>query len=459
MEPRIETEASPLFGPPAAPTWRRLAWSLLALGVAAAATLGCGPAGEPAAVQGVTSSPSSPAQADVQSKVKGETREVLDWNDFASNLVAAQLPPGPQTYVLAVTQLAVHDALNAIDPKYEPYAHAGSAPGASAEAAVAAAARDCLVRLVAQAAAAIEAQYAAALEALPDSGARAAGIAAGQAAAAAILDRRRADDLQEAITRPYTPGAPAPGVYQPTPPLGLVLLAGWGDLPPFALERADQFRPPPPLAVKSFRYAAEYAEVKALGSARSGARSERQTETAHFWYDVATREWHAAARQVLAAERADAWRSARTLALLAVAMADVGIASFEAKYEYQFWRPITAIRAGDHDGNRFTAGEAGWEPLCVTPPFPEHDSTHAATGAAAAGILERELGDRHTFTVESPTLPGAIRTYRRFSAAAHEEALSRVYCGIHFRRAMDAGLVHGARVARNVERHLLRERW
>jgi membrane-associated phospholipid phosphatase len=379
---------------------------------------------------------------------------VLDWNTFASTLVAANLPPGPQTYTLAVVQIAIHDALNAIDARYEPYEFTGSAPGASVAAAVAAASRDTLVQLVPQAAASIEAAYDAALASISDEGARDAGIATGQAAAAAILARRSGDDLLAAITKPYTPGPARPGVYQLTPPLNLVILAGWSELPPFALKSASQYRSSAPAPVRSMRYAIDYNETKSVGSASSTLRTAEQTETALFWYDVAVREWNLAAQQGLADRSADEWRAARTLALLNISLADTVIADFDTKFTFNYWRPITAIRAGDTDGSLATAGDPAWEPLCVTPPFPEYGSTHAATAAVAASTLARTLGDRHTFTITNPS--GATRTYHRFSAAAFEEGLSRIYCGIHFRSAMNAGFLQGGLIARYVDRHLLR---
>jgi membrane-associated phospholipid phosphatase len=185
-------------------------------------------------------------------------------------------------------------------------------------------------------------------------------------------------------------------------------------------------------------------------------RTATQTETARFWYDIAAKEWNLAAQQGLADRSASAWRAARTLAVLNVSLADTVIANFDAKFLHDYWRPITAIRGGDHDGNRATRGDAGWEPLCVTPPFPEYPSTHAATGAAAASALARELGDRHTFTVTNPS--GASRTYRRYSAAAYEEGISRIYCGIHFRSAMNVGFASGALVARHVDHAVLQRR-
>jgi membrane-associated phospholipid phosphatase len=140
--------------------------------------------------------------------------------------------------------------------------------------------------------------------------------------------------------------------------------------------------------------------------------------------------------------------------VLNISLADAVIATFDTKFHYDYWRPITAIRGGDDDGNPATAGEANWDSLCVTPPFPEYPSTHAATAAAASSALALELGDRHTFTVTNPK--GATRTYKRFSAAAYEEGVSRIYCGIHFRTAMNVGFEMGRLTARYADKTLVR---
>lgn len=416
---------------------RRLAFALEATFLAAAALT-------------ATSANANAAEPHNSDKRRGA---VTVWNTFASNLVAANLPPGPQTYTLAVTQIAVHDALNAIDRRYESYAFVGSAPRASMAAAVAAAAHDTLVRLAPNAAASVDAEYDAALSSVPDGTRKDAGIATGQAAAAAILARRSSDDLAAAITKPYTPGPASPGVYQPTPPLDFVILAGWSELAPFALNSAGQFRSPAPPSVNSRRYLIDYSEVKRVGSRSSTTRTARQTETAQFWYDVAAKEWNLAAQKGLADRSGDEWRAARTLAVLNISLADAVIATFDTKFHYNYWRPITAIRGGENDGNPATHGDDKWESLCVTPPFPEYSSTHAAAGAAASRALALALGDRHTFTVTNPT--GASRKYKRFSSAAYEEGISRIYCGIHFRTAMNMGFVTGGLIAYHADKSLL----
>jgi hypothetical protein len=373
--------------------------------------------------------------------------EVVEWNRMASELVARE-PQPVQVRNMAMVQIAVHDALNAIEPRYEAYEYKASAPGASVAAAVAAATRDTLARLLPAAVPTLDAAYATRLATIADGAAKDSGIAAGRAAAAAILARRSADDLPAAIGKPYTVQSAAPGVYRLTPPpTNFVIGAGIGELTPFALHSPGAFRSPAPFATGSDAYRADYDEVKTLGSAASTQRTPQQTETARFWYDAATKEWHSAARKGLADNAADEWQAARVLALVGIAMFDSAVASLETKFHANYWRPVTAIRAGDTDGNDATQGDATWLPLCVTPPFPEHNSTHAATGAAAAGVLALTLGNRHVFTVDSPTLAGVSRTYQRFSDAAEEEGLSRIYCGIHFRNGMNTGLAQGDQVA------------
>jgi hypothetical protein len=380
--------------------------------------------------------------------------EVSEWNRFASELVATDQLPPVQVRAMAIVQIAVHDALNAIEPRYAPYYFTGSASGASRAAAVAAAVRDTLVQLLPSGAASIEAAYAAKLASIPAGATKDLGIATGRAAAAAILALRNDDNMFAAIGKAYVAGAPADGVYQPTPPSNVVIGAGIGALKTFAIDSVAALRGSAPHAVNTAAYTTDYDEVKNFGSASSGVRTTQQTETARFWFDAATREWHAAARRALADGNLDEWQQARTLALMSMAMFDVTVTSLETKFHHNYWRPITAIRAADSDANNATQGDPNWTPLCVTPPFPEHNSTHAATGAAAAGVLSRLLGDRHAFSVDSKTLPGVSRAYASFSEAAAEEAVSRIYCGIHFRNGMNAGLEQGDAVAALVIKRL-----
>jgi PAP2 superfamily len=430
---------------------RAIATSILTLAT------GLGGAGcsedDPASTVGSGDDPSQAAQGSVKAPV------VFKWNTFASDLVAANLDPGSQTYVLAVSHIAIHDAINAIKPKYRTYAFNGTAPpNASIAAAVAAAAHDTLVALVPQAQSTIDAEFNAAVGAIPNNSSKQSGLSTGQQAAAAILGRRAGDNLQGAIFAPYTPGPANVGVYQFVPPLNFSINAGWDDLPPFALGNSSQFRSTAPFDVASAPYAAGFNEVKAKGVATGSTRTAKESETAQFWYDAATKEWNVAARKGLTDVSADENRAARTLAVMNIALADAVIASLETKYFFNFWRPFTAIRAAATDNNNATTADPNWEPFCVTPPFPEYNSTHAATGGAAAEALKLELGDSHGFKVDSPTLQGLSRNYNKFSDAANEEAVSRIFCGIHFRQAMDEGLAQGRRVAGHVHNNFLLKR-
>ncbi len=381
---------------------------------------------------------------------------VNDWNAFATERIADGESPASQVNALAIVQLAVHDALNAIEPRYERYAYAGRSAGASVPAAVAAATRDVLVQLLPAQRDAIQDRYETRLADVAEGADKTAGLATGRAAAAAVLAKRENQDISAALAQPFAVGPNSPGNYQLTPPTNIVIGAGLGKIEPFALSSVAQLRSPAPHPLDSSDYAADYDEVRQLGSAASAQRSAAQTETGQFWYDVIAKEWHHVARQSLSATKAGEWQAARLLALLSVAMVDGVIASFDTKFASNFWRPITAIRAGDTDGNDATVGDQDWEPLCVTPPFPEHNSTHAVTGAAAATVLSQAFGGDIEFSVTSPTLPGVERRYRRFSDAALEEGVSRIYCGIHFRRALGTGLEQGRLVAEQVIDTLLK---
>jgi hypothetical protein len=229
---------------------------------------------------------------------------------------------------------------------------------------------------------------------------------------------------------------------------------------PFVLQHSSQFRPAPPSQLTSAEYAADYNEIKRLGGNNNPTVSERtadQTEIGLFWLESSPLAWNRLARAVSADRALDAWENARLFALVNLAMADGYIASWEAKYHYNFWRPITAIRLGDTDGNRQTEGDPNWTPLQFTYPMPDHDSGHAVQGGVAAEILKQVFRtDDIAFTACSTSLPAGgnctdptpvIRSYRSFSQAADENAASRIYVGIHFRRAVERGVQHGRKIA------------
>ncbi|MCM3905641.1 MAG: vanadium-dependent haloperoxidase [Pyrinomonadaceae bacterium] len=379
---------------------------------------------------------------------------VTEWNESATTAAVAAAVTGPRhTRVFAMTHAAIHDALNAIDRRYKPYALDLQAdPNASPEAAVAAAAHDVLVHEIPTQQAFFDAKYAASLASIPDGAPKTNGIAIGQAAAASIIALRSADGSTAPM--PYTPGTGL-GVWQPTPPAFLAAnVPGWGNVTPFTLRSGSQFRPRPPAFFDLARrkYAREYNEVKMIGDVNSTTRTAEQSEIARFWYEGSGLGWNRIARIVSTQQGLDLWENARLFGLVNFAMADGFIAGFEAKYFYNFWRPVTAIRVGDTDGNDQTLGDPAWTSFLITPNIPDYPSTHSVLGAAAAEVLARffdEDDDDFSFdTTSGNPFPGITRSFASFSQAAQENADSRVYAGIHFRTACTDGLEQGRRVGR-----------
>ena len=386
---------------------------------------------------------------------------VTDWNLIATTAIPAgglNFPAIQGSRILAMTHAAIHDALNAIDRRYKPYALDRLAePGASPEAAVAAAAHDVLVAQIPAQQATLDAAYASSLAGIQDGAAKTRGVAIGQAAAAAILALRIADGSNAPM--PYTPGT-GQGVWQPTPPAFLpAALPGWGQVTPFALSSGAQYRPARPsyFDLTSVEYAADYNEEKSIGDASSATRTAEQSEIARFWYEGSPFGWNRIARNVLAQRSLDQWERARLFALLNFAMADGFIAGFDAKYFYNFWRPVTAIRAGGTYDNPDTVADPAWNSFLVTPNIPDYPSTHSVLGAAAAEVLARFFGeDAIGFTTTSGApFPGITRSFTSFSQAARENADSRVYAGIHFRSACRDGLIQGAQVGQYAFGHTL----
>jgi hypothetical protein len=400
---------------------------------------------------------------------------VSAWNANAGKAaIAACISPGDdplhESRMYAMTHLAIHDALNAIDRRSRPYAFNATAKrGAYPDAAVAAAARDVLVALVRQISApfppacvdagvaSVESDYTAALAAIPDGRHKARGIEVGQAAAATILALRAADGADTPLVVEDFPQGTAPGEYRFTPGTPFAFAPGWGTVTPFVLDRSSQFRPGPPYAVTSKRYAADLNEVKALGGdgvTTPSARTPEQTGIALFWVESSPLQWNRIARTVSAGH--DPWAQARLFALLNMALADGYVSSFETKYHYNYWRPVTAIRAADADGNPRTSADPTWTPLVTTPPIPEYDSAHAVQGGAASTVLKRFFGtDRIGFTTCSLTLPAGgtctdaspvTRSFATFSAAAEENGIARILVGFHFRKAVEEGIEHGNRI-------------
>jgi hypothetical protein len=400
--------------------------------------------------------------------------EVLEWNTVALEVVVA----GGQNAVvmsrsLAMTHLAMHDVLNAVDRRFEPYVYEGRAEaGASPAAALAAAAREVLLGALAgfgspeqraKAQARADAAYAAAVARIPDGPGKQGGLTLGRQVAAAMLFLRKADGALASVA--YTPGT-APGQWRPhpnpVPPNPAIadpklapgnwpaMLPQWANLAPFTMRSPWQFRLPGPPALTSEAYARDYNEVKQLGGKLSTARSDVQSEIARYWYEASPVGWNRIGRSVAAQGALDRWEHARLLALLHAAMADGFIAGWDTRYLYNLWRPVTAIRAADEDGHPATAPDPAWETYLNTPAIPDYPSTHSVLGAAAASVLARFFGtDQVSFTMTSgQPFPGITRSFKSFSQAAQENADSRVYAGLHFRSACQDGIRLGEQIGR-----------
>lgn len=397
--------------------------------------------------------------------------EVLQWNETTMQAIAASGQNNVvSTRTLAMVQAAVHDAVNAITRRYDAYYFDG--PGdaaASPDAAVAAAAHTVLMGVVgnygtpAQKGATfalVDQAYAASMARVADGPARNKGVAVGRAAGAAILTLRKDDGAFR--DAPYTPGV-GPGRWRPhpnpvpaNPPISNPDLArgyapsavpGWGNVTPFTLLSSSQFWLPGPPALTSPTYARDYNELKNIGGKVSTARTDDQTQIARFWFE-GPGNWNTIARTVATTRRLDAWDSARVLALMNLAMADAYIAGFKIRYVYDSWRPVTAIREGDNDGNDATIGDPAWDSHQNTPAVSDYPSTQSTFSAAAAVALATAMGgDQISFTVTSgKPFEGITRSFTSFSQAARESADSRVYAGIHFRSACEDGLSLGRKI-------------
>jgi hypothetical protein len=364
--------------------------------------------------------------------------------------------PGPQGILdIALVQAAVHDAVQAIERRYEPYYAAIPEASGSPDAAVAAAAHAALVGLYPSQQGALDADYLAFLSAHGLEGDE--GIAAGEQAAAALATQYRA--VPSPPLPPYV-GGTEPGQWRPTPsyigsppsppafaPMAMLYLAF---TVPYTLERPSQFRPQPPPPMVSETYRRDYDEVREYGARFGSLRTPEQTDVAYFWTDNPMSQWNRALREIAAAHVGEVGDSARLFALVNLAMADSLISCWDGKYHYSFWRPVTAIQEGDLDGNPGTAADPSWQPLINTPPYPDYASgLNAVTGAATAMLASFFGTDEVAFTLTSvaPLAVQKSRSYPRFSAAAQDAVDARILLGIHFRFADDEARRQGSRVA------------
>ncbi|AWN43648.1 vanadium-dependent haloperoxidase [Methylobacterium durans] len=382
---------------------------------------------------------------------------VLDWNQIALDAIrhaSITRPPEDAPYVsraLAMESIAMFDVLQAIDDRPGFLVTLDAPAGISAEAAVSAAAHEILVELFPDYRHALDRAYEARLDEIRDGRAEDRGVAFGTKVAEAVL-AARADDGSDGLAHLGLVAGHEPGAYRPTPPdYTLAIQPDWGDVTPFVLRSADQFRPGPPPAVTSAAYAQDFNEVKALGDVNSTLRTPEQTESALWWSndeDSYTRvgQWSDIADHILAEQGRSPQESAYLLTLLNVGLADAITACWETKYHYDAWRPVTAIREADGDGNRATRADDDWLPLLpATPDHPEYTSGHSVIGALAAKVMTDFFGPI-PFSATSETLPDVVRHFDNFDQAARDEAMSRIYAGVHFAYSTEAGLVMGSQV-------------
>jgi hypothetical protein len=379
---------------------------------------------------------------------------VLDWNVNATTAIVtvAKQPPAAAILSYAMVQGAVYDAVNAIDGGHQPYLAAPAAHGSESKSAAAAeAAHDVLVGLFPAQMTTLDAQLATTLSGIPDGASKTAGVAIGQAAAATMLAARVHDGrFGPSIAVPGT----QPGQWRPTPPAFAVDPVSWvANVRPFIIPSGDTFRSDGPNALTSAAYAADLNEVKSLGSATSTTRTADETDAAIWWQDHGAALYNRILRNVAAGQGLDITGAARMFAMTDLAGADAMINCWNDKYYYSFWRPITAIRLADTDGNPATVADPTWMPLIATPAFPDHPSGHSCEAGAIFNTLQAFFGtDKIAFSAFSNN-SGTTRHFARFSDALKEVLDARVWGGIHFRTADMQGSVIGMKVSHYLLKH------
>jgi hypothetical protein len=384
---------------------------------------------------------------------------VTDWNTAALIAIRSDRTTPPQaSRNLAILHASIYDAVNGISRTHQPYLVQSTVPAsASKEAAASAAAHKVLSTLFPAHAAEFDTLHESTLAQIPNGPREKKGLAWGAAVATQVLAQRANDGSAATVAAPIGGGL---GDWIPTGPVPF-LLPQWGFVTPFCMSSSAQFRPSGPPALDSEKYAQDFNEVKMFGGAVGSSRTEDQSLIARFWADGAGTEtppghWNHIAQDVSAAQGNTLDQNARLFALLNLAMADAGICAWDAKYSFNNWRPVTAIRNAASDGNDATEPDAAWSSFIGTPPFPDYVSGHSTFSGAAATVLGIFYGsDDISFSTGSDFLPGVIRSFESFSSAANEAAMSRVYGGIHFRFASDDGLSGGLAIGEWTISHFL----
>jgi hypothetical protein len=382
---------------------------------------------------------------------------ITDWDEKAMAAVAPLAGLGGTTpYMaqrfMAMAHAAMFDAVNSIDRRYKPYlVQLPADAGTSKEAAAAAAAAAVLATIDAKTATEVKGALASYLASIPDGKAKSDGVKLGEAVAAKVLEARANDGSNAPDAyRPRT----SPGVYIPT---AITINAMWPDMKPFALAGGSQFRPKPPIALESEEYTKDYNELKDYGGQNSTKRTAQQTETARFWLIGSPAAYHPFIRQLVTAKQMSVVDSARFMAFVALGLNDAFISVLDAKYHYNFWRPITAIRNGDIDNNPATEREATWQPIAPTPMHPEYPCAHCILSGTVAGIVRTSLGttDVPEIATTSPTAPGVTHRWTSVTAFAEEVANARIWAGFHYRFSTRVGTEMGQQIGEYVVKNVM----
>jgi PAP2 superfamily protein len=393
-------------------------------------------------------------QQNLQNSADKSVNPVVLWN---RTLLVIVRTPGAQpatvhpTRSFAIMHAAIYDAVNAIDRTHKPYFVGLTAVSrfASEDAAAASAAHEVLVALYPKFQTLLDDQLQQSLASIHDGQDKAEGIAIGKAVADQIL-ALRSNDGSSAPPVPFVFGS-APGDYQSTPPNfpKQPQFTHWSHVTPFALERANQFRPGPPPALTSDTYSDVFNELKSLGIAGSTSATPDQALSGHFWNGAIQNYWNEITQTATLRHELTTAQSARVFALLNLTFADGVIAFYDAKYTYNFWRPVTGVREAATDANRETLPDPNWLPAVGnTTPDPSYPGAHAVISAAGASVLISFFGKDHfDFTVTSEVLAGVDRSFESFSAADDEATFSRIFAGVHFRSDLTAGQTLGREVA------------
>jgi hypothetical protein len=386
----------------------------------------------------ILTSTSSLVQADV----------ITDWNKTAMDVMkTVNVAGNPWTRSMALVNVSMSDAVNSVQNRYTRYTtELPIDPNASAEAAAAGAAREILMRQYPGQKAKIDAAFAETMKDIPDSPARVAGIALGEKVAAAVFAERQSDATN--IPDTYRPIA-TPGVWVPTTP---PLFPQYATAKPWGMDSASQFRPGPPPALNTALYARDYNETKDMGGAKSTKRTDAQSDAVRFWTQANLGPaWFQAAAQVSDRKGLSVADKARVFALMSMALANCFIVDWDAKFTYNFWRPITAIRNGDQDGNDATERDAGWQPLNATPMHPEYPSQAGINAGAASGVLEAVFGKGPEGFVATDIMDARLsRQFASFAQMDLEHKEVRIWGGIHFRNSLEVGDAMGKKIAEHL---------